>query len=47
MRAVDEVNNQVVTNFAVSFIEPTKVLGGDFEGSGTDFNRLLSFLRER
>ena len=46
MRAVDEVNNQVVTNFAVSLIEPTKVLG-DLEGSGTDFNRLLSFLRER
>ena len=47
MQAVDNANTQIVTNFAVSLVEPMMVVG-DLQGSsGADFNRLLSFLRER
>lgn len=46
LKIVGEVNNLIVTKFSLSLSEPIKVLG-DFEGSGNDWNRLLSFLRER
>ena len=36
----------MTNTFVVHIGEPTRILG-DFEGSGNDFNRLLSFLRER
>jgi len=43
---VDLLGNFVSSTFTVHIGEPTRILG-DFEGSGNDFNRLLSFLRER
>lgn len=43
---LDNVNNLIVTKFSLSLTEPMKVLG-EIEGSGSDFNRLLSYLRER
>lgn len=45
-RDIDLLGNLINTTFAVNIGEPTRVLG-DFVGSGNDFNRLLSFLRER
>jgi hypothetical protein len=45
-RYVDTLGNLVNTTFTVHIGEPTRILG-DFEGSGNDFNRLLSFIRER
>lgn len=45
-RSLDQVNQAVVTKFALSLSEPTRVLG-DFQGTGNDFNRLMSLLRER
>ena len=48
MQAVENANTQIVANFAVSIVEPMSIVT-DFQGtgSGADFNRLLSFLRER
>ena len=43
---IDLLGNLVASTFTVHIGEPTRVLG-DFVGSGNDFNRLLSFLRER
>lgn len=45
-RIVNDVNNLVVSKFSLSLNEPMKILG-EIEGSGNDFNRLLSYLRER
>jgi len=45
-RNIDLLGNLVTSTFTVHIGEPTRVLG-EFEGSGNDFNRLLSFLRER
>ena len=45
-RNLDVLGNLVSNSFTVLIGEPTRVLG-EFEGSGNDFNRLLSFLRER
>jgi hypothetical protein len=36
----------ITTSFTVHIGEPTRILG-EFEGSGNDVNRLLSFIRER
>jgi hypothetical protein len=43
---IDTLGGLVTNTFVVHIGEPTRILG-DFEGSGNDFNRLLSFLRER
>ncbi len=43
---VDLLGGLVTSTFTINIGEPTKILG-DFEGSGNDWNRLLSFLRER
>ena len=45
-RDIDLLGNIINTTFTVHIGEPMRVLG-EFEGSGNDFNRLLSFLRER
>ena len=45
-RNLDILGNLVSSSFTVQIGEPTRILG-EFEGSGNDFNRLLSFLRER
>lgn len=45
-RAYENLNALITTKFAISLAEPVKILG-DFEGSGNDWNRLLSFVRER
>jgi len=45
-RNLDILGNLVSSSFTIQIGEPTRVLG-EFEGSGNDFNRLLSFLRER
>jgi hypothetical protein len=43
---IDTLGNLITSTFVVHIGEPTRILG-DFEGSGNDFNRLLSSLRER
>lgn len=43
---ITSLGDLIKTSFTVYIGEPTRVLG-DFEGSGNDWNRLLSFLRER
>jgi len=43
---IDLLGNLISSSFTIHIGEPMRVLG-DFEGSGNDFNRLLSFLRER
>ena len=43
---IDTLGGLVSNTFIVHIGEPTRILG-DFEGSGNDLNRLLSFLRER
>lgn len=45
-RNLDILGTLVTSSFTIKIGEPTRVLG-DFEGSGNDFNRLLSYLRER
>ena len=45
-RNIDLLGNLITSNFTIHIGEPTRILG-EFEGSGNDFNRLLSFLRER
>lgn len=42
----ENVNNLVSSKFTLCISEPIKILS-DVEGSGNDFNRLLSYLRER
>jgi len=43
---IENLGGLITSSFTVRIGEPTRILG-DFEGSGNDFNRLLSFLRER
>ena len=45
LSAVEEANAQLVSKFAASLV-PTRA-STDLGGSGEDFERLLSFLRER
>lgn len=45
-RYVTSLGDLVRTSFTVQIGEPMRILG-DFEGSGNDFNRLLSYVRER
>lgn len=45
-KVLGDINNQVISKFSLSISEPTKVLG-EVEGSGSDANRLLSYIRER
>lgn len=44
-RSIETLNGLASAQF-VNVGEPTRILG-DFEGSGNDWNRLLSFVRER